>query len=167
MTHDEMTDRFGALGIHPLVWLVSLAMWFGILTGCQMLIDRLPPLDDLPLPVPPTTTTTIPPQGRCACDISSPLVEPVRGKECPVPWGKDIRFLCWSPAKRDNVFIAQPAGVTFDGTTVRAVCPGGEYHLIGAKAPSVQGPMVPAVNGAVAIRYQTTTRLFYERRAAR
>ena len=104
----------------------------------------------------------------CGCDLSGERIPPAQfGSqfECPVPWGLDVRFLCWHPGRRDWVFIPRPVGVNRDGNDITATCPASDLHLLEARAPSVKSVPVPAVGGAVRIPYMTTTRLYYERRA--
>lgn len=89
------------------------------------------------------------------------LGEPDNGAECPKPWGLDCRFLAWSPAAKDWVFIGyQPASASISGKEITGhdfEANGKRYVYAGYRAPTSSGPLVPEPTG----RYQTTYRLYF------
>lgn len=154
-----------------------------ILTGCSTSdvrewLTTPAPRDDGIILVPPTTTTTTtttttsttqpppppPPAADCDCDTKPALCEPVKGEECPTPWGMDIRFLGWSRSRNDWIFIGHiPGSVTKDGKMLTGYCvrkDGIQYHYIGYKAPSSEGKLIRERTG----QYRETYRLYYEPR---
>lgn len=120
---------------------------------------------------PAATTPTAPPAVKagstCACDLSAPKIEPTRGPECPVPYGRDVRFLAWSPESSDWVFIPTPSTYVDFGNThqVGAACdPAAGLHLLGMRVRSSSSALIPAVDGKVQSPYQETTRFYFEQR---
>ena len=99
---------------------------------------------------------------KCTCDLSKPLCEPVRGEECPLPWGMDIRFLGWSPEKHDWMFIGCNDGASVrNGKQLTGRCfqkAGKQYHYIGYRAPSSASQLIRERTGT----YKETYRLYFE-----
>lgn len=142
-----------------------MAVFVAGLTSIGVGVWHSKPPKPSPLPVPPAPSVEAPIPAGCECDLSKPMLEPTKGQECQVPWGMDIRFLCWSPKKGDWIFVAQPGGVGHDGETISAACQSAVgWHLVGMRAPSSQSEMVKPSAGICTIDYKATTRIYYQRR---
>lgn len=121
--------------------------------------------DPNPQPTPPDPAPDPMQEPACDCDTAGPITEPTRGQECPLPQGMDIRFLAWSPGKRDVVFIgANKGSFSINGDRITGHCfahpDGGRYHYIGYRVPSSKSSMNSDRTG----KYAKTYRLYFERR---
>ena len=122
-----------------------------------------------PTPNPnPNPNDPTPPEQSCSCNLTKPVREPpseVLGGECPVPAGKDIRFLVQSLSQNDVVFFGdfavQHGAVTISGNSITGNCMhvnGIDYHYKGYRAPTSSGTLHPEKTG----QYQTTYRVYYD-----
>lgn len=130
-----------------------------LLVGCKYLPDT----PDIPIPpITPPPATNTPPASTCTCDLSKPLCEPDKGQECPVPWGKDVRFLAYSPSKHDDVFIGfNKDSATYRDGKLTGNCfakNGKQYHYKGQRQKSSSSQMITDRTAEV----KETHRVYYD-----
>ena len=117
---------------------------------------------DTPPVVPPVTPPVEPPASTCTCDLGKPKTDPDKGSETPLPFGRDIRLLAYSPSEHDHVFIGFPKGsLTYKDGKVTANCfaqNGKQYHFTGHRQKSSSSQMITDRTAEV----KETHRVYYD-----